>query len=122
VIERDEAIIESLIELESNFWNNHVLANVPPAFGAHDTTLLAERYQEARDNESFDLTPFRDDVLGLIEARNTLVDAKHTFEDYKNKIKGHMEFAELGFYNGELMFTWKNTKKSRTFRIIGADE
>jgi putative phage-type endonuclease len=122
VIERDEVIIESLINLESDFWHNHVLANVPPAYGAHDTTLLGERFTEARDNERIDLTPFRDDVLGLIEARNNYVDAKHTFEDYKNRIKGHMEFAEYAVFNDELMFTWKNTKKSRTFRIIGADE
>jgi putative phage-type endonuclease len=122
VIERDEQIISNLIEIETNFWINHVTRRVPPGYGAHDTTLLSERYPRAQDNEKIDLTPFRNDVHGLIEAHDQLQNWKFTFEDYKNRIKGHMGDADLGYFNGELFCTWKNTTRSRQFKIKGAKD
>jgi putative phage-type endonuclease len=122
VIERDEKIIQSLIDIESNFWFNHVQKRLPPAFGAHDSTLLGERYPQANDHEKIDLTPFRNDVIGLLEAHDMYHKWKFTFEDFKNRIKGRMEYADLGYYNDELLITWKNTARSRQFKIKGAKD
>lgn len=122
VIERDEQIILSLIEIEQNFWKNHVEKRLPPPYGAHDTTLLSERFPRAKDAEKCDLSPFRDEVLGLIQARDAYQDAKFAFEDYKNRVKGLMEDSEQALFNGDLLFTWKNTVRGRQFKIKGAKE
>lgn len=122
VIERDDTIIQNLIEIEHNFWHNHVLKHNPPAYTAHDTAMLSEKFPIARDNEKIDLTSHRNDVLGLIEAHDQFQHWKFTFEDFKNKIKGHMGDADLGMFNGELFCTWKNTAKTRQFKIKGAKE
>jgi putative phage-type endonuclease len=120
VIERDEDIIRSLIEIESDFWNNHVIKRIPPAFSAHDTMLLNERYPTATEHERVDLTQYRDDVEGFLQAQNQLNHWKFVHEDFKNKIKGHMQNGSLAFYNEQLLFTWKNTARgSRVFKTIG---
>lgn len=123
VIERDDVIINSLIEIESGFWNNHVIPRIPPAFGAHDERLLSEVYPSSRPGVSVDLTPYQTDVQNLLMARDAYQDAKLTLDDCKNKIKGHMGFAELGWYDGDVLFTWKsNSKGVRSFKFAGGKE
>lgn len=124
VIERDEAIIESLIEIESNFWNNHVLAKIPPAFGAHDDRLLGEMYPRSTFNKSVELTAEAHKIIeSVYESKNRLEAAKYDFEDSKNKIKGMMGDAEIAWYMTEPVFTWKsNSRGVRSFKIVGGNE
>src|SRR5690606_17643309 len=43
-IERDDELIQQLIEIERDFWENHVLANVPPELdGSPASTELVKR-------------------------------------------------------------------------------
>lgn len=124
VIERDEVIIQSLIEVESNFWNNHVLKRIPPAFGAHDETLLGQMYPTSKPRKSVELPPEAHKVIqAVFESKNQLEDAKFAFEDNKNKIKGMMGDAEVAWYMAEPVFSWKsNSRGVRSFKIIGGND
>lgn len=123
VIERDEEIIESLIRLETEFWQEHVLKRIPPAFGAHDERLLGEMYPQSNPDVSIDLTPFRNEVLTLIQAKNDYENAKFTLDDKKNQIKGLMGESEVAWFNDEPAFTWKsNSKGIRSFKFVGGKE
>jgi putative phage-type endonuclease len=123
VIERDDSIIDSLIDIESNFWNNHVIPRVAPAFGAHDETLLSQMYPQSKPSKSMELPPEAGAIVQAVyDSKNRLEEAKFDFEDNKNKIKGFMGDAELAWWNCEPAFSWKSGSKSRTFRILGGNE
>lgn len=123
VIERDETIIEDIIKIESNFWNNFVIPRKPPAFGAHDETLLSDLYPQSISKKSIELPLEAGTIIQAVyDSKNRMEEAKFDFEDNKNKIKGYMGDAELAWYNMEPVFSWKSGAKSRTFRILGGNE
>jgi putative phage-type endonuclease len=124
VIERDDAIINSLIKIESNFWNNHVVPKIPPAFGAHDETLLGQMYPTSIPTKSVELGPDAHKIIAAVyDSKNRLEAAKYDFEDSKNQIKGMMGDAEVAWYMTEPVFTWKSTSRGhRQFKIIGGNE
>jgi putative phage-type endonuclease len=124
VIERDEELIRSLIEIERNFWHDHVLSKSPPAFSHQDTDYLRQAFPHSSSDAYVHLSeevawPI---MKSLFDARRTKKLAEEQEEAAKNQIKGMMEAAERAFYQGELRFTWKTGAKSRTFRIIGGEE
>lgn len=122
VIERDEEIIQSLIDLEHNFWHKHVLTRTPPAFSAHDDALLSQMYPKSEPSLSVDLTASDSEVNRLIRARNDYESAKFEYEDSRNVVKGLIGEAELGYFNGELLFTWKSNSRSRPFKFKGGTD
>lgn len=124
VIERDEALIKNLITIENDFWHNHILAKIPPAFSHQDTDYLKERYKESFTDSTLDLPEEAYPIMeSLIEARKAVAAAKIVEETAKNQIKGIMQHKELAYWQGELKFTWKANKKGiRSFRVVGGDE
>lgn len=123
VIERDEELIKNLIDVEKGFWDNHVLANQPPAFSHQDTDYLKEMYPNSQDSLSIDLPEEAYDIVKAFdEARAAKKAAEMIEETAKNQIKGMMGEAEKAYWQGDLRFTWKTGKKSRSFRVIGGDE
>lgn len=121
VIERDEELINNIIEIEYDFWHNHVLANVPPAFSHQDTELLKDQYPDS-NGEDIELPESSfNTIQDLHQARIDLKSAEEKEETAKNNIKGMMGEAERAFYQGELKFTWKTGKKNRSFRVIGGE-
>lgn len=124
VIERDEDLIQSLIEIESNFWNDHVLAKVPPAYSHQDTEFLKQQYPNS-DSEQYVNLPEEEAwpiMSSLYDARRMKKIYEEQEETAKNRIKGMMGEAEKAYYQGELRFTWKTGARSRTFRVVGGEE
>ena len=79
-IERDEDIIQYLINMERDFWLNHVEKDEPPMFdGSEASALLKQLYSESIEDSSISLG--KQEEL-LIEARDQ-VDRKS--RHYKNK-------------------------------------
>lgn len=120
VIERDEALIQSLITIEKSFWEDNVLAKVPPAVTAQDTDLLNYMYPSSSPS-SIDLSEaYYDLIKNLMDTRQALKLAEEAHEDAKNKIKQIMGEHELAYWQGEKMFSWKtNARGSRIFKILG---
>lgn len=108
-IERDEELIQYLIDIEKNFWENHVLANVPPMFDGSDASseLLKVMYPEAVSETEIELPP---DANSLIEAldqvNKELKQLETQKKEYENKIKAMMGENEKAFA-GERIITWK---------------
>ena len=124
VIERDDELIQNLITIEETFWNDHVLAKVPPAYSHMDTELLKEKFPHSTPGEIAHLPEEAyDDIQGLYKARADLNDAKRRKELHENRIKGYMGTAELAYFQEELKFTWKtNSKGIRQFKVVGGEE
>lgn len=123
VIERDENLINNLITIESNFWENNVLAKIPPSFSHQDTDYLKERYKESVVDSGIDLPKEAYSIIQDIkEARNAKKNAETAEETAKNKIKGIMGHNEKAFWQGDLAFTWKANKNgTRAFRVVGGE-
>lgn len=115
-IERDEELIQYLIQIELDFWNGHVEKQIPPAFDGseassellkslypigqytteeielpHEALELTKRYKELKEQE-------QDIVLQRKEAENQL-----------KAMLGDHEQA----YAGERKITWKTVYSSR---------
>ncbi len=124
LIERDDDLIRMLIDVEREFWNEHIVAKVPPSFSHQDTEHLALLYPES-DPESFVNLPEEQAwpiMQKFFEARKAIKAAEEQEETAKNQIKGMMGQAERAYYQGDLRFTWKTGKRSRTFRVVGGEE
>lgn len=124
VIERDEEIIQSLIEREKQFWQEHVLAKIPPAFSHQDSDYLKSLYPTHEPSKAIHLSEEDYSTMQLLfDGRRAGKLAKEAEETAKNQLKGRMEDAELAYYQGELRFSWKADKNGkRAFKVIGGEE
>jgi predicted phage-related endonuclease len=106
-IERDDELIKILEQKASDFWLNHVVAKVPPAFDGSEasTELLAALYPEEVDDH-VDLPGEYSNKLQqhdeLKEQINELSEAKKAIE---NEIKGLMEEKKWAFV-ADRKITW----------------
>jgi putative phage-type endonuclease len=106
-IERDDELIQILEERASDFWLNHVVAKVPPAWdgGEASTDLLNALYPEAVDDH-IDLPDLYDEKLKRHdELKDQLKELTEEKKGIENEIKGLMEDKKFAFVNGRKC-TW----------------
>lgn len=114
-IERDQEIIDYLISIEKDFWENHVLKRIPPAFDGSQASsdLLGMLYSTAKENTEIDLPP---EAGELIDSYNQAKDEekaiKERLRESENKLKSYLGESEKGRI-GERLVTWKNIKSNR---------
>lgn len=120
VIERDEKLIESLVTIEQNFWENHVLTKVQPEASAQDTNMMAFMYPSSSPTSVILSEAYYDLIKRLIDTKKALRAAEEAHEDAKNKVKQLMGENELAMWQGEKLISWKtNARGARVFKIIG---
>ncbi|MDA1651006.1 YqaJ viral recombinase family nuclease [Bacillus cereus group sp. TH160LC] len=98
-IERDEELIQYLIDIEKDFWLNNVEKNEPPMFDGSDasTELLKHLYPES----------IADSFVSLGKQEELLIEARDQVEreikvlkeqkaEYENKIKAKLGTNEVG--------------------------
>lgn len=94
-IERDEEFIEILIEREKDFWENHVLAQNPPAIDGSDaaSALLKKMYPQD-DGTAIMLTKEDETILDALEAINDEIkELESQKKEYENQLKLKLEAA-----------------------------
>ena len=100
-IKRDDEFIELMIQAEKDFWENNVLAGVPPEIdGSRSATeLLSKMYPE----DNGEIITLEKDAETLIEAITSIkaeVKEKTTLQkEYENKLKLMIGEAEKGITN-----------------------
>lgn len=124
VVERDEEIIQLLIQGEETFWRQHVENRIPPAFSEHDTAYVNGLYRLSVPKASIALPSEKKSLISNASAlQKQMKDAKRQLEALKNQIKGEVAENELIYIDGELVATWKADKNGkRTFKLIGEEE
>src|SRR5690606_26717420 len=100
VIERNEILIESLVTIESNFWNNHVLAKIPPEVTGSDTENLDFMYPSSAPTTCDISEIYYDLIKTLLDTKQALKQATDAHEDAKNKVKALMGENELALWQG----------------------
>lgn len=113
-IERDDELIQQLIEIERDFWENHVVPCVPPEMDGStaSTELLKRMYPEGKP-AAIDLPS---DAGELIETLDFLNEELKALEERKaaceNRLKAMLGENEVGRF-GERLVTWKNVVTNR---------
>lgn len=112
-VNRDDEIIEYLYQLESDFWNNHVLPKIPPAIDGSDSTTssLNSIYNESQNMQK----ELSTDAIGWLEELEKVKDQIKTLESektlFENQLKNELGPYEIGVFDGVELITWKATKK-----------
>lgn len=115
-VEPDPEYIAALIDIEEFFWYGNVMAGVPPAADAHESTKDALRrlYPCHEDGKviAFEIEMFekRDRRAWINEELAKLIDEKQGIE---NDIKAAIGDAEGASFPDGSGFTWKADKRGR---------
>ncbi|MFJ8216437.1 YqaJ viral recombinase family protein [Bacillus cereus] len=114
-IERDEELIQYLIDIEKDFWLNNVEKNEPPMFDGSDasTVLLKHLYPESIADSFVSLS--KQEEL-LIEARDQVDREIKVLQEqkaeYENKIKAKLGTNEVGETENYKIY-WKSYTTNR---------
>lgn len=128
-IPRDEQMIETLIALETNFWNNHILQRIPPQMTGHDAEkeMLNSQYPDSEHREGYivnlpDSTILLAEQIEAIKAViNTLKTEQQRNENELKAILGDTESAFAGMHK----VSWKtaiNGTKTLRIKLDAANE
>jgi putative phage-type endonuclease len=113
-IDRDEEIIEMLIEAEAKFWER-VKVGLPPEVGGSDAEdgILKRLYPEATKTEAL---PLESQAAELIRERQELKDREKALKtelaEVENKLKNMLGEHEAGEIDHMRVF-WKNVESNR---------
>jgi putative phage-type endonuclease len=110
-IPRNEEIIEKIIITATNFWNDFVLKEIPPAPDGSVSAgkILDELYNKEEEGKVTEFPPFGDEVELLDKYNELNISKKETekeMEVIKQKIKAEMGDAEIAIA-GRHKITWK---------------
>lgn len=114
IVERDEELINLIIRMEKQFWDNHVLNNIPPEIDGSSATTeyLNNKYRTTVKNvielprETLDLLYEYDDLTEQIKGLNTKKDV------ITNKLKDYLKENEEGYIEDRII-KWSAVTKNK---------
>ena len=112
-IERDEEMLADLIQIEKDFWENHVLKKVLPKPDGPELadSVIAEYFKKSRE-DTVALTGF-DDKLNRRQELSEIIEStgteKRQIEQELKLYLGEAEIAE----NGKYRVSWKSVSSQR---------
>ncbi len=118
-IERDDQLIQHLIELERRFWECVIKDTAPPADGTESASIALKALYPKDQGQTLDL---RDDKAmtdvfdELISLRTDLASKEKREAQLKQHIQQRMGDASRAFFaNGEV--SWKRSQDSRSLNV-----
>jgi putative phage-type endonuclease len=116
-IERDQGLIDMLVEAEETFWNRYIVPRrCPPTVGVpSEEEALREAYAEvSSDPEGVWLGP--DQVAAVAEYRAAQADRKladDRMRSARTNLMATLGSSEIGLIDGEPAVTWRFTESRR---------
>jgi len=108
-IERDEAEVQALIEAEKDFWENHVLKQIPPApDGSEATTeVIKQLFPEAKERKETALFGYEQKIEQYLVLDEQVKELTKQRDALKQEIQLALADAEIGRARGYIV-EWKN--------------
>lgn len=108
-IERDDAEIQALIEAEKDFWENHVLKQIPPAPDGSESTseIIKQLFPEAREREEVALFGLEEKIEQYLSLDAKIKELERERDALKQELQLAMADAEIGRAQGYIV-EWKN--------------
>lgn len=113
-IERDEEVIQNLIQIEKAFWTHHVIPGILPEPDGSDAAehFINRYFRDSRENVSVPLLGF-DEKLRRRQEISDLMDKLETEKKkIEQEVKTYMQDAEMA-ENEHFFVSWKNSVSSR---------
>lgn len=114
-IERDDALIDTLITRAQAWWNRHVVDGEMPAPTHEDGALLNQLWQHL-DTDPIDLTA---DTAAILDDLRSVRAQIKTLGVYEDRLKADIKLALAehteGYVDGRLAVTWRTSKPRTTF-------
>lgn len=112
-INRNDELISVIESKAINFWNNHVLKNVPPAPSATDNELMAKLYPSTGDNTIV----LHNDYAAILEelegVKQLEADVKKQRDELEAKLKMVLGEAKAnGATCGDWKISWKESSRT----------
>src|SRR5690606_25889861 len=97
-IERDDAEIQALIEAEKDFWENHVLKQIPPAPDGSEATseVIKQLFPEAKEREEVELFGYEDKIEQYLQLDAQLKELEKQKDALKQELQLALSDAEIG--------------------------
>jgi len=108
-IERDEAEVQALIEAEKDFWENHVLKQIPPAPDGSESTseIIKQLFPEAKEGFTASLYGYEDKIQAYLDLDAQIKELEKKKEAIKQELQMAIDEAEIGRAQGYVV-EWKN--------------
>ena len=111
-IDRDEDMIQHIIQMEEHFWYEYMLKDTPPDATAKDNEILGQLYPRSEEKAIEMPTTARDILTDYEKACQDLALAKEAKEQAEAKLKLMLADAEVGIIDG-YKISWKNVSTTR---------
>ena len=114
-IERDEELIKLIIDGLQNFWEFHVIGNVPPKLDGSSAAerYLKERYSKGDSGLIVDLDSSHDShIKEYLQIKETIKSLDTQAKEIENQIKLEMKEAETAL-SDSFQVSWKTVKSNR---------
>ncbi|MGW4488430.1 YqaJ viral recombinase family nuclease [Amycolatopsis sp. NPDC004368] len=115
LIERDDELIEVLVDVSCRFWKDHVLGGEPPAWDGSDaaTKYLRERYPVADEERIVNVDEDERDEIVRLHEKTAAAEkaAKADADAVKNRVRGLLGDAEQLMCGEAVVATWANSGK-----------
>lgn len=112
-IDRDEEIIKNLIEIESDFWNNHVMKEImPDPDGSKAADDIINQYFKIAKTESITLNGYAEKLKRREELSELIDKIEREKKSIEQEIKLAMAEAETA-YCENYQVDWKNVLTSK---------
>lgn len=106
-IERDEDEIKALIKAEKDFWENHVLKQIPPApDGSESAKEIIKQLYPTTERESTVLFGYEEKIAKYLELEEQIKELTKQQEALKQELQLAMQDAEIGHAQGYVV-EWK---------------
>ena len=112
VVDRDEETIQTLIALESHFWD-FVVRDVPPPVDANSGDALALLYPTSTESSVVLPTEADELVAQYLEIKKAEDELKAAKAEMENKLKALLKDAESGVTPSGFSVSWKAYSQSR---------
>ena len=108
-IERDENEIQALFQAEKQFWEEHVLKQIPPVPDGSESTsdLIKQLFPEAREAAEIALFGYEYTIQQYLELDTRVKELEKERDKLKQEIQLVMADAEIGRAQGYIV-EWKN--------------
>lgn len=112
---RDDTAIGRLVERVDQFWEEHVVADIPPAVTASSDQL---RFIPATPGKTIDLPATALDIVADYRTASAAVKAAEAAKALAaDQLRGLLIDAEEGLVDGHTVVTWKPSKPSAKFDV-----
>ena len=113
-LERDEAMIQNLISIEQDLWENHVLKKVMPQPDGSKASeeLIKQYFAKADFNKTISLSGFHEKLERRLELDALIDKLDKEKKQIEQEVKLYMEDAELAV-GEDFIVSWKNVTTAK---------